>query len=554
MLRRTGRAGSRAARILDRCMATASDDRGPRRADRAPPLAERALSQRVRDVPPSGIRRFFDILATMDDVISLGVGEPDFDTPAGHRRGRRRQPHARPDALHQQLRHDRAAPGPVGAPRGPLRRPLRPCDRDPRHGRRVRGGRSRPPGDLRSGRRGHPPRAVVRRLRARRSRSPAACRSGSRPASRTTSRSIRRRSRRRSPRGRRRCSWAIRATRPGAVLPDAVQDELAAIAGAPRPARLQRRDLRPAGLRLVPPSGVLRAARHARPDDPDGRLQQGLRDDRLAGRLPVRAGRDPRGDRQGPPVRDHVGPDDRPGCGARGAPPRRAGRPADGRRVRPAPAAPRRRAQRARPAHVRAARRVLRLPGDQLGDRPDSDDVHRAAPDRGAGRGRPGQRVRGVGRGARPDVLRHRLRAARGGAPPDRPVRRADRADRRAPSAAAPGRSPPVRRGIRGSAEIRRSALGRLCETAGVGSVLIACGVVAIAVGTWRGYVVAREALGPMVHDDGDPTRRAIDATPPAARPDAGPDVRPPDGGRDRLADRRDLRAGPHRSRASSIR
>ena len=49
-------------------------------ADR-PPLAERALSQRVRDVPPSGIRRFFDILATMDDVISLGVGEPDFDTP-----------------------------------------------------------------------------------------------------------------------------------------------------------------------------------------------------------------------------------------------------------------------------------------------------------------------------------------------------------------------------------------------------------------------------------------------------------------------------------------
>ena len=45
------------------------------------PLAERALSARVRAVPPSGIRRFFDILATMDDVISLGVGEPDFDTP-----------------------------------------------------------------------------------------------------------------------------------------------------------------------------------------------------------------------------------------------------------------------------------------------------------------------------------------------------------------------------------------------------------------------------------------------------------------------------------------
>jgi aminotransferase len=46
-----------------------------------PALADRALAARVRAVPPSGIRRFFDILATMDDVISLGVGEPDFDTP-----------------------------------------------------------------------------------------------------------------------------------------------------------------------------------------------------------------------------------------------------------------------------------------------------------------------------------------------------------------------------------------------------------------------------------------------------------------------------------------
>jgi aminotransferase len=45
------------------------------------PLSERALSERVRTVPPSGIRKFFDILANMQDVISLGVGEPDFDTP-----------------------------------------------------------------------------------------------------------------------------------------------------------------------------------------------------------------------------------------------------------------------------------------------------------------------------------------------------------------------------------------------------------------------------------------------------------------------------------------
>jgi aminotransferase len=40
------------------------------------------LSDRVRSVPPSGIRRFFDVLNSMPDVISLGVGEPDFDTPS----------------------------------------------------------------------------------------------------------------------------------------------------------------------------------------------------------------------------------------------------------------------------------------------------------------------------------------------------------------------------------------------------------------------------------------------------------------------------------------
>ncbi|MCD8014426.1 MAG: aminotransferase class I/II-fold pyridoxal phosphate-dependent enzyme [Lachnospiraceae bacterium] len=39
------------------------------------------LSQKVMAVEPSGIRRFFDIANEMEDVISLGVGEPDFDTP-----------------------------------------------------------------------------------------------------------------------------------------------------------------------------------------------------------------------------------------------------------------------------------------------------------------------------------------------------------------------------------------------------------------------------------------------------------------------------------------
>ncbi len=44
------------------------------------------ISGKVRSVPPSGIRRFFDIAATMKDVISLGIGEPDFVTPDNIRR------------------------------------------------------------------------------------------------------------------------------------------------------------------------------------------------------------------------------------------------------------------------------------------------------------------------------------------------------------------------------------------------------------------------------------------------------------------------------------
>jgi aminotransferase len=39
------------------------------------------VAQRIATIPPSGIRRFFDIAETMDDVISLGIGEPDFITP-----------------------------------------------------------------------------------------------------------------------------------------------------------------------------------------------------------------------------------------------------------------------------------------------------------------------------------------------------------------------------------------------------------------------------------------------------------------------------------------
>jgi len=39
------------------------------------------ISQKVATLPPSGIRKFFDLLSSLEDVISLGIGEPDFVTP-----------------------------------------------------------------------------------------------------------------------------------------------------------------------------------------------------------------------------------------------------------------------------------------------------------------------------------------------------------------------------------------------------------------------------------------------------------------------------------------
>ncbi|MDO5345517.1 MAG: aminotransferase class I/II-fold pyridoxal phosphate-dependent enzyme [Lachnospiraceae bacterium] len=39
------------------------------------------IAEKARAIKPSGIRKFFDIVSEMEDVVSLGVGEPDFDTP-----------------------------------------------------------------------------------------------------------------------------------------------------------------------------------------------------------------------------------------------------------------------------------------------------------------------------------------------------------------------------------------------------------------------------------------------------------------------------------------
>src|SRR3972149_9756757 len=44
-------------------------------------MPERFVSEKVKSIPPSGIRKFFDLVLEMDGVISLGVGEPDFVTP-----------------------------------------------------------------------------------------------------------------------------------------------------------------------------------------------------------------------------------------------------------------------------------------------------------------------------------------------------------------------------------------------------------------------------------------------------------------------------------------
>jgi aminotransferase len=75
-------AGPRAAAAVD-ARADLSAARGT--AAVSPAVADRQghprLAARVRALQPSGIRRFFDLIQTMDNVISLGVGEPDFTTP-----------------------------------------------------------------------------------------------------------------------------------------------------------------------------------------------------------------------------------------------------------------------------------------------------------------------------------------------------------------------------------------------------------------------------------------------------------------------------------------
>ena len=386
-----------------------------------PPLAERALSERVRIVPPSGIRRFFDILATMDDVISLGVGEPDFDTPraiveAGVESLREGRTHYTSNYGTFELR--KALSGhlerlygvaydpatelliTVGASEAvdlALRATCDPGDEvilhEPSYVAYV-------PAVVFAG-------GVVRHVATRYeddfALDPAAVEAAITPRTKALF-----------------LGYPCNPT--GAVLPEAVQDELAAIA--------VRHDLLVYADEIYDrlAYGTYRhRAMSALPGMRERTILMGGFSKAYAmtgwrvGWVAAPAGI-LEGMREGAPVRDHVGPHDRPGRGAHGDRRRRARGRADARRVRPAAAPHRRRAERDRARHLRAAWRVLCL-SPHLIDRPRRRGVHRAAAHGGTRRGGARIGVRAVGRGSRADVLRDLVRAARGGASPHRPLR-----------------------------------------------------------------------------------------------------------------------------------
>ena len=172
-----------------------------------------------------------------------------------------------------------------------------------------------------------------------------------------------------------------------------------------------------------------------------------------------------------------------------------------------------RRAQRDRAADVRAARRVLRVPRGQCRHRAElarsspsgcsSRSGSRSSP--AAPSGRPARAMSGCATRRPTNSSRRRSAGSAGSSSgpartPDAPIPR----DRIGPHGSP--RCANATRTRRAGAVQGRCGVVPYATLARVGAVLIACGAVAIIVGTWRGYVVAREALGPMVHDDGDPT------------------------------------------------
>ena len=241
-------------------------------------------------MPPSGIRRFFDMLNEMKDVISLTIGEPDFTTPEPITARRDRQPGGGRDALLGQRRHDRAARADRRQPRAHGYG----VDYDPRTEIVVTVGASEGVdaslrATINAGRRGDLPRAVLRGLRAVHPAGRRRRRSAVRTTDATDFRVTAGHDRGgRSRRARRRSSSATRTTRPA---PCSIGDELEAIARGRRGARPARVISDEIYERLVygdhEHTAFSLAAGDARADGPARRLQQELRDDRLADRLGV---------------------------------------------------------------------------------------------------------------------------------------------------------------------------------------------------------------------------------------------------------------------------
>ena len=399
----------------------------------ARPVRQR-LSRRVLDVPPSGIRKFFDVIATMPDVISLGIGEPDFTTP--------------PQIIEEGVRSLRSGRTHYTSNFGTLelRRALsRNLERlygvtyDPDGEILVTVGASEAlaiafaaiidPGD-----------EVILHEPSYVAYIPGITFAGGVPVLVPT---------------RQEDDWALDPAKLEAAITPRTKALFLGYPCNPTGAVLG-----PEALRAIADI----AARHdllVISDEIYDRLVYGEHQHEAFSALPGMRERTillggfskayamtgwrvgyacapegpHRGPAQGPPIPDHVGAHDRPGRGARGAHGRGAGCPADGQRVRPATPDVRGWPEPHRPADGRATRCLLRLPA-HLRHRPHERPVQRAAAVRAPGRGRSRLGLRAVGGGVRAGEPGHELRAAGRGAGAHRAFRLPARVS--APTAAAP--------------------------------------------------------------------------------------------------------------------
>ena len=336
------------------------------------------LSERVRAVPPSGIRKFFDVIATMPDVISLGVGEPDFTTP--------------PQIIEEGVRSLRAGRTHYTSNYGTLelRRALAShlqrlyaLDYNPESEICVTVGASEAvaaamaalvdPGD-----------EVVLHEPSYVAYLPSIIFNGGEPALVSTTAETDFALDPRAPRGG--SHTAHQGALPGlSVQPDRRR------AGRGDAARNRRYRRCATTCSWSATRSTTASFTAATATCPSHRCLACASERCIIGGFSkayamtgwrvgyVCAPRGPaRGHRQGPPVRDHVGADHCPGCRRGGAQGRRAGRRADGRRVRPPAADVRRRPRSARPPDGRAEGRLLRLPVDPP-DGPLERGIRRAA-------------------------------------------------------------------------------------------------------------------------------------------------------------------------------